>query len=153
MYLSPGLGERTRCVRVTTSTDFADWSYPEWIDMGDAPPDQLYTFSATPYFRAPHIYMGLSQETDEYRRSEVAPKNTMPRAGSPLRLGIHVQPRRCELGPRYLGRLCPGPARSLDWTDRSNYVAAGLVSTGSDEMSVYVLRHFRLPASTCAGEF
>ena len=147
MYLSPGLGERTRSVRVTTSDDFVNWSYPDWIDMGEAPPDQLYTFSATPYFRAPHIYMAFPQETDEVPALRIAREVRCHAWDRPLRLGVHVQPRRRRTGDRrYLeGFVRPG-SDSLDWTDRSNYVAAGLVPTGSDEMSVYVLRHFRLPS-------
>ena len=33
----------------------------------------------------------------------------------------------------------------LNWTDRSNTVAWGFVPTGKEEMSVYILEHFRLP--------
>ena len=35
----------------------------------------------------------------------------------------------------------------LNWTDRSNAVAWGLVPTGKEEMSVYILEHFRLPTA------
>src|SRR5207245_447749 len=34
---------------------------------------------------------------------------------------------------------------SHNWTDRSNFVAWGIVPTGPREMSIYVLEHFRLP--------
>ena len=146
MYLSPGLGERTRSVRVTTSDDFVNWSYPDWIDMGEAPPDQLYTFSATPYFRAPHIYMAFPKRLMKYRRSELPEKYDATR-GIGLSDSVFMFSRDgANWDRRYLeGFVRPG-SDPLDWTDRSNYVAAGLVPTGSDEMSVYVLRHFRLPS-------
>jgi hypothetical protein len=38
----------------------------------------------------------------------------------------------------------PGPD-PLNWTDRSNYVAWGVVPTAPGEISIYVLKHFRLP--------
>ena len=52
-FIPPGL----RAIRRATSPDFREWTYPELIDMGDAPVEQLYKNAATLYFRAPHLYL------------------------------------------------------------------------------------------------
>ena len=129
MYLSPGLGERTRSVRVTTSEDFANWTYPDWIDMGEAPPDQLYTFSATPYFRAPHIYVAFPKRLLKYRRSEL-PEQYDSLRGVGLSDSVFMFSRDgANWDRRYLEAFVRPGSDPLDWTDRSNYVAAGLVPT------------------------
>lgn len=41
------------------SDDFVTWSKPELLDFGDTPPEHFYTNGMLPYFRAPHIIVGL----------------------------------------------------------------------------------------------
>ena len=48
-----------RAIARSTSTDFIHWTKPEWLDYGGAPLEQFYTNAITPYFRAPHIYLGF----------------------------------------------------------------------------------------------
>ena len=145
MYLAPGRSERIRSVRRSTSTDFLNWSYPEWIDMGDAPPDQLYTFSAIPYFRAPHLYLAFPKRFMPFRHSEL-PKVYDRLRGKGLSDSVFMVSRDGLHWKRYLEAFVrPGPD-PLNWTDRNNYVARGLVAAGPTEIAVYVLRHFRLPS-------
>ena len=145
MYLAPGRGERTRGVRLSTSTDFVNWSYPEWIDMGDGPPDQLYTFSATPYFRAPHLYLAFPKRFMPFRRSEL-PKVYDRLRGRGLSDSVFMASRDGLNWNRFLEAFVrPGPD-PLNWTDRNNYVAWGIVPAGPTNIAVYVLRHFRLPS-------
>ena len=144
MYLAPG-GERVRSVRRSTSTDFANWSYPEWIDMGDAPPNQLYTFSAIPYFRAPHLYLAFPKRFMPFRHSELPSVYDRLR-GKGLSDSVFMVSRDGLHWKRFLEAFVrPGPD-PLNWTDRNNYVARGLVAAGPNEIAVYVLRHFRLPS-------
>ena len=146
MYLSPGLGERIRGVRLTTSEDFVNWSYPEWIDMGGAPPDQLYTFSASSYFRAPHIYLAFPKRFIKYRHSEL-PEIYDHLRGSGLSDSVFMSSRNgLNWDRRFLEAFVRPGSDQLNWTDRSNYVAVGVVPTGPLEISVYVLQHFRLPS-------
>lgn len=58
-YSLPGNGEFTRATRRSVSKDFLNWSDPEWISYGSQPINQFYTNAITPYFRAPHIYLGF----------------------------------------------------------------------------------------------
>ena len=144
-YLAPGTGERIRGIRRTTSKDFSNWSYPEWIDMGDSPPDQLYTFSITPYFRAPHIYLAFPKRYLPWRDAEL-PKIYDEGRGKGLSDSVFMTSRDGRHWDRTFleGFVRPGPD-PLNWTDRSNYVAWGVVPTAPGEISLYVLKHFRLP--------
>ena len=145
MYLAPGRGERIRSVRRSTSTDFVNWSYPEWIDMGDAPPDQLYTFSAIPYFRAPHLYLAFPKRFMPFRHS-VLPQVYDRLRGKGLSDSVFMVSRDGLHWKRFLEAFVrPGPD-PLNWTDRNNYVAMGIVAAGPTDIAVYVLRHFRLPS-------
>src|SRR5690606_2274695 len=58
---SRGLGRRAnvRSVARSVSLDFIHWSVPEPLDFGGAPTEHLYTNAATPYFRAPHIFLAF----------------------------------------------------------------------------------------------
>ena len=51
-----------------TSTDFRHWTKPQLLDFGDAPLEHLYTNAVTPYYRAPHIYMGFPKRFVPDRR-------------------------------------------------------------------------------------
>ena len=42
-----------------TSSDFIDWTEPEFINFGGTPPEHFYTNAVTPYFRAPHVYLSF----------------------------------------------------------------------------------------------
>ena len=49
-----------RWVARTTSKDFLSWTPPVEMSFGAAPPEHLYTNQTSPYFRAPHIYVGIA---------------------------------------------------------------------------------------------
>jgi len=48
-----------RDIKTATSGDFIHWTKPVWLDYGDAPAEHLYTNQIQPYYRAPHIFIGL----------------------------------------------------------------------------------------------
>ncbi len=60
-------GKRVRHIMTCTSTDFRTWTEPEWLDFGDAPLEHLYTNAVTPYYRAPHIYLGFPKRFAPHR--------------------------------------------------------------------------------------
>jgi hypothetical protein len=49
-----------RTVSRTTSKDFVNWTDPVAMSFGDTRFEHLYTNQTTPYFRAPHIYLGVA---------------------------------------------------------------------------------------------
>ena len=52
-------GVRLRDIKTAMSKDFVHWSKPEWCRYPGAPDEQLYTNQCTPYFRAPHLFVGF----------------------------------------------------------------------------------------------
>ena len=144
-WLAPGTGERIRGIRRATSPDPMQWSYPEWIQMHPTSPDEFYTNGITPYFRAPHFYFAFPMRLLPHRNAPLSPEYDKQRGAGvsdtvfmSSRDGLHWDRRFLEAFIR------PG-LDPLKWTDRSNHTSQGLVPTGPNEMSVYVLEYYRLP--------
>ena len=141
-----------RGIRRTTSSDFVDWSFPEWIDLGDAPLEHFYTAAISPYFRAPHLYVGFPMRYLPDRNAAL-PEKYKDALGIGLSDSVFISSRDGVRWQRTFQEsfVRPGP-NPLNWTDRSNAVAwglvpTGLVPTGKEEMSVYIVEHFRLPTA------
>lgn len=58
-----------RWVTRTTSPDFLNWSKPEDMSFGDAPPEHIYINQTQPYFRAPHLYVATAARFNPGRRA------------------------------------------------------------------------------------
>jgi hypothetical protein len=134
--------EGVRAVSTATSEDFVHWSEPTPIDLGDTPPEHLYTNATLPYFRAPHYYFSL-------------PKRFMP---TRMRLPDHGDPGVSEgvfLSSRdglHFDRtfmeafIRPGRDRS-NWGDRCSLPTWGILQTAPDEMSIYFGQHYGYPTN------
>ena len=48
-----------RDVMTCTSTDFFNWTEPQWLQYPGAPREQLYLNQIQPYHRAPHLFVGF----------------------------------------------------------------------------------------------
>jgi len=48
-----------RDILTYTSNDFLNWGEPQRLKYPGALPEQLYTNNVTPYFRAPHLFVGF----------------------------------------------------------------------------------------------
>ncbi len=129
-----------RSIRRSVSPDFRSWSPPEFIDMGDSQPEHLYTNAATPYFRAPHIYLMFPRRFVVGRklRDDWAEDGLSDAVFMSSRDGIHWD-------RRFMEPLIPTGRDIDDWTDRSKTPGVGLLPTGPDEMSIYYKEHNRLP--------
>ena len=130
-----------RSFKFAASDDFVNWSSPQWVDFGDAPPEHLYTNGTTPYFRAPHIYLAFPKRFQPWRqRWEDTPS---PGASEAVFLssrdGLHWDRRFME------GFVRPGRDKK-NWTHRNNLVAVGVHPTASDEISLYVVRNYNFPS-------
>ena len=120
----------TRSFKYSTSRDFVNWSFPRWVDFGDVPDEHLYTNSVTPYFRAPHIYLGFPKRFvpwKTYHRDAVAAGASeavfmTSRDGLPLEPALH-------------GSLCPSRTDERNWIDRGNSPVTGIAHTSSDMRS------------------
>jgi hypothetical protein len=146
-----------RWISRTTSRDFLRWEPPVEMEFGDAPDEHLYTNQTEPYFRAPHIYLGLAARFMPGRRA-LSDAQEQQIGIAKLENYRHLRGAisDCVLlssrgGNRYErtfmeSLLRPGGDKQ-DWVARSNYLARGIVPTGGREMSVYVKRHFGQPTA------
>ncbi len=50
---------RERDIRTATSPDFLNWSESNYLEYTDGRKTQLYTNQITPYYRAPHVFLGF----------------------------------------------------------------------------------------------
>jgi hypothetical protein len=146
-YPLPGNGEMTRGIRRSVSKDFVNWSDAEWLNFGGQPIDQFYTNAITPYFRAPHIYFGFPMRYMAHRNARLPGEYDSLR-GAGVTDSVFISSRDgVNWSRRFLDAfVMPGPD-PLNWIDRNNAVALGLVPTGEGEMSVYYIQHFRLPTN------
>ena len=142
-----------RTLKYATSKDFLKWSTGQWVEYGDAPQEHLYTNATVPYFRAPHLFLAF------------------PNRFSPWRIPMHLQPgpigKQEKAGPNRTGLsdavfmssrdglhwyrfmeafIRPGRDRR-NWIHRNNIVGRGIVPTGPDELSLYVIRHYTYPTA------
>ncbi len=137
-------GGRTgvRTIARSCSADLLHWTEPELLDLGDLPPEHLYTSAIVPYYRAPHILLAFPNRFLPDR--QVVTENPLPGLSDAVfmssRDGLHFDRSFMEAFVR------PGPGWR-NWTDRGNMVAWGLLPTAADELSLYVTRHFRHPSN------
>jgi len=141
-----------RWISRTTSRDFLQWSPPVEMEFGDAPPEHLYTNQTGPYFRAPHLYLGLAARLAPGRRA-LTPEQAQaigvdPRYAGDCSDAVLLVSRG---GSRYERTFLeafvrPGPGPS-NWVSRTNYPARNIVPTGPQEMSFYVARHYGQPTA------
>ncbi len=118
-----------RDIKTATSKDFINWTKPVWLEYPGAPKEHLYTNQIQPYYRAPHIFIGM-------------PTRYIPQRGS-LTEGILMTSRDGRIFHRWSEAIVR-PGRNRDkWHNRSNYIWLGMVETESSlpgagrELSIY----------------
>ena len=131
-----------RTFKSATSQDFLHWTPGQWADFGGAPVEQLYTNAATPYFRAPHIYLAFPKRffPDRTRFEDTPSPGISEAVFISSRDGLHWDRRFME------ALIRPG-RDERNWVHRNNMVAAGVVPTAADEISLYVSRHYTYPSA------
>jgi len=115
---------------------FLHWTEPEWLDYGDVPKEHLYTNAVTPYFRAPHVFLGFPMRfIPERQKMPHRYKGVSDSVFMSSRDGLHWR-RWTEAFIR------PGPM-SERWINRNNMTAWGILVTkptfpnAPDELSLY----------------
>ncbi len=144
--------DRVRSIVRATSNDFVRWSPFVPLDLGGAPADHLYTNQLHPYFRAPHIYVGIAARfnpgrqvltPDEARATGVHPDYFKDTSDSVL-----LSTRGGATISRYFRESFLRPGLGLHhWVSRDNYPCLNIVETGEGEMSFYVNRHYGQPTA------
>jgi hypothetical protein len=148
----PVRGGDMRWIGRTTSPDFAQWSKVEMMDYVSPPSEQIYNNATSPYFRAPHLYIGLTARimfgrqvitNEQGVRIGVDPEYVNDCSEPVLftsRGGTHYE-------RTFLEALIRNGAGPEDWTSRSNYPALNIVPTGPKEMSMYVHKGYGQPSA------
>ncbi len=148
MRIAPGTGQHIRGVRRATSPDLKQWSYLEWIHLNPLNTDEFYTYGPRPYFRAPHILFSFPMRIVLNRRADFLPAEYDAVRGKGVTDTVFMSSRDgLHWDRRFLESFIRPGLDKLKWTDRSNATSQGLVPTGPQEMSVYVIEYFRLPMS------
>ncbi len=132
-----------RSIRSSSTRDFRNWPAGQWCEFGDSPAEHLYTNATTPYFRAPHIYLAFPRRFLPWQTLPLYQDLIAPGASDAVlmssRDGIHWDRRFLEAFIR------PG-LNVRNWAHRANTPAWGLLHTASDEISLYVQRHYTFPS-------
>jgi len=131
-----GFKKGVRDIMSCTSSDFLNWTEPVWLEYPGAPTEHLYTNQITPYYRAPHIFMGFPKRFMPLR---TAVGHTIRGVSDGLfitsRDGLHFK----RWGEAFIR---PG-LQEERWVSRNNTTAWGILETKSaipgtpNELSIY----------------
>jgi hypothetical protein len=141
-----------RRISRTTSKDFLTWTEPVLMTYGEAPIEHLYTNQTHPYFRAPHIYVGVAARFMPGRQVLTAEQakavGVDPRYFKDCSDGVLITTRGGDRYDRTFmeGFLAPGLGAE-NWVSRTNYPALNVVPTGPAEMSLYANQNYGQPTS------
>ena len=141
-----------RTVSRTTSRDFVHWTDPVPMRFGDTPLEHLYTNQTHPYFRAPHIYVGIAARFMPGRQviseSQAKSLNVNPGYFKDCSDAVLLTSRGGDVYDRtFMGALIRPGIGLQNWVSRSNYPALNIVQTGPAEMSIYVNQNYAQPTA------
>ena len=141
-----------RTVSRTTSRDFVHWAVPVPMMFGDTPLEHLYTNQTHPYFRAPHIYVGIAARFMPGRQviseSQAKSLNVNPDYFKDCSDAVLLTSRGGDVYDRtFMGALIRPGIGLQNWVSRSNYPALNIVQTGPAEMSIYVNQNYAQPTA------
>lgn len=142
--------EGFRAVARATSTDFVHWSPGVQMSFGDTPREHLYTNQTQPYFRAPHVYVGIAARFMPGRQvitaEEAAAIKVDPKYFGDVSDAVLLTTRGDATYQRTFLEAFVRPGRGLEnWISRTNYPARGLVETAPGEMSFYIQKNYGQP--------
>ena len=127
-----------RTVRHSTSDNFVNWSQPALLEFDThlSMDEQIYTNTIQPYFRAPHIYIGLPKRFSPFRKKILKHPHMGISDGGFMssRDGTHWKLWREAF-------IRPG-LDPKNWLDRNTSPACGILETGFGEMSLYWTEHY-----------
>ena len=137
------VSEGTRSFARTTSRDLLNWTEAVPCTFGGwmRPPEHLYTNAATPYYRAPHIYLSFPKRFVPLRK--LNEKAVYPGISEAV-----FMTSRDGIDWHTLMEAFIRPGRDKrNWIHRTTSTAAGIVATADDEISLYVSRNYTYPSN------
>lgn len=145
-------GVNYRWISRASSDDFLHWRIDGEIDFAGAPPEHLYTNQASPYFRAPHFYLGICARFLPGRQvlspEQAAQVGVDPKYYKDCSDAVLVSSRGgTRIDRTFLEAfLRPGHGWQ-NWVSRSNYPALNVIPTGPSAMSFFVNRNYGQPTA------
>lgn len=156
IYLRTWTGDRkgvkfdyksVRTIARSVSKDFAHWSEPERMTFDRGPVEDLYTNTTQAYFRAPQILISLPfrfvpnrQVLDEATLKKYDIERSMWKGVSDAVL------MSSRGGTRYDRKFLESFVRPgidpASWAARSNMPGYGIIQTGPNEMSFFIVRGY-----------
>ena len=130
----------TREIKRSTSKDFVHWTPGEWVTYNTAP-EEFYTNAITPYFRAPHIYVGFPKRFMIKRK--VVESHPNPGVSD----GVFMSSRDGLVFHKWAEAFLRPGLDQENWTDRNNMAAWGMLELQPGEISIYYSQHYRHPTN------
>ena len=132
--------QKVRDILTCTSTDFLNWTDPQYITQVGAPVQQLYTNQIIPYYRAPHIYMGFPMRF-------VPERTVYDIAKGGVSDGVFMTSRNGQDFHRWPEAFIRPGLNHENWICRNTMIAWGMLETASNipgqpELSIYAAEHY-----------
>jgi len=155
-----GFRDGVRDIMTAVSPDVRHFPEPRWLVYPGSPPEHLYVNQITPYFRAPHLFVGFPMRYTEgdWRETvfdlpgveeRMARAAEHPRYGTAVTDCLFMASRDGLAFKRWPEAfLRPGPQQVGSWVYGDNMLAWGMVQTPSaieyapDELSFYAVDHY-----------
>lgn len=128
-----------RCIRYATSPDLVNWTETLPVEFSDNRLEDLYTNVIGPYFRAPHIFVGLPNRfVPDRKKVPEHPYNGVNDI-------VLMSSRDGKLFDRWEDAFIRADTDRRNWTDRNLHAVWGMLQTAPEEISLYVMEHNRHP--------
>lgn len=136
-----------RTIARSTSKDFVHWTQPVPMSFGNTPMENLYTNATQSYFRAPQILISMPFRFSP--DSRILSDDEMKAHGISKSMwqGVSDAPLLTSRGGNVYDRkfmesfVRPG-LDQRNWAARSNMPGLGIIPTGADEMSFFIIRAY-----------
>jgi len=138
----PDVPEAKRDVRWTESEDFIHWSKPQRLDFGESDKwdYQMYASCIVPYYRAPHIYMGMPTRyvarhewNDSFDKLPRAEERRHRGRGTSITDAFFMSSRDGKKWTRSNEAIfTPGPEQPANWIYGDCYPCVGMIETPSE---------------------
>jgi hypothetical protein len=128
-----------RAIQSSTSKDYLNWTPVTHNQYKDNYPFQMYTNATIPCPGAEHIYVAFPNRYVQHR----IVKSDHPYPG--MNDALFMSSRDCINWNRFPEAWIRPGLDTLNWTDRNNYPAWGILETSETEWSMYVSEHYRHP--------
>ena len=137
------MSQDVRTFARATSKDLLHWTEPVPCTFNGKirPVDHLYTNAATPYFRAPHIYLSFPKRFHPLRQIH----EDAPRPG--ISETIFMTSRNGTDWRPFLEAFIRPGRQERNWVHRTTMTASGVVATAPDEISLYTSRNYTYPSA------